>query len=96
MPALYIITGSNGAGKSSIGPDYLPKHIQLNNPVFDGDKLFMEKQGELWRSGVRAQKDNGMTNKSNMPFHHKKIAWALGYLVRTCFVSFSLMGLVFK
>ena len=27
MPGLYIITGSNGAGKSSIGPDYLPAHV---------------------------------------------------------------------
>lgn len=24
MPELFIITGSNGAGKSSIGPEYLP------------------------------------------------------------------------
>ncbi len=57
MPELYIITGSNGAGKSSIGPDYLPEHIRLNNVVFDGDKLFMEKQRELWRNGMRAHKE---------------------------------------
>jgi predicted ABC-type ATPase len=43
MPELYIITGSNGAGKSSVGPVYLPKYIQKNYTVFDGDKLFMHK-----------------------------------------------------
>ncbi|HEX5149857.1 MAG TPA: zeta toxin family protein [Parafilimonas sp.] len=57
MPELYIITGSNGAGKSTIGPFYLPEHIRLQNTVFDGDKLFMQKQGELWRSGIRAHKE---------------------------------------
>lgn len=57
MPELYIITGSNGAGKSSVGPDYLPEHIRQNNTVFDGDKLFMQKQPELWRSGIRAHKE---------------------------------------
>ncbi|KAH0551437.1 hypothetical protein GP486_007347 [Trichoglossum hirsutum] len=50
MPDLYIITGSNGAGKSSIGPDYLPPHILQHGPVFDGDKLFVEKRNELWRT----------------------------------------------
>jgi predicted ABC-type ATPase len=57
MPELYIITGSNGAGKSTIGPDYLPEYIRLQNVVFDGDKLFMEKQRDLWRSGMRAYKE---------------------------------------
>ena len=47
MPELYIITGSNGAGKSTVGPDYLPQHIGQHNTVFDGDKLFMQKQKEL-------------------------------------------------
>jgi predicted ABC-type ATPase len=42
MPSLYIITGSNGAGKSSIGPNYLPENIQKKCIVFDGDKLFMD------------------------------------------------------
>ena len=50
MPELYIITGSNGAGKSSIGPEYLPEQIRLQGPVFDGDKLFVEKRNELWRN----------------------------------------------
>jgi len=44
MPSLHILTGSNGAGKSTIGPDYLPLEIQENCKVFDGDKLFMEKR----------------------------------------------------
>ncbi len=57
MPDLFIITGSNGAGKSSIGPTYLPTHIRQNYNVFDGDKLFVEKQRELWRSGIRAHKE---------------------------------------
>ncbi len=39
MPELYIITGSNGAGKSTVGPNYLPQHIRQHNTVFDGDKL---------------------------------------------------------
>jgi predicted ABC-type ATPase len=44
MPELYIITGSNGAGKSSIGPKYLPQDFKLDGQVFDGDKLFVEKK----------------------------------------------------
>ena len=56
MPELYIITGSNGAGKSTVGPDYLPSHIQRKT-VFDGDKLFMEKRSELWRSGIKSHKE---------------------------------------
>lgn len=57
MPSLYIITGSNGAGKSTIGPFYLPLEIQHDCTVFDGDKLFMQKQSELWKSGIRANKE---------------------------------------
>ena len=55
MPELYIITGSNGAGKSSIGPDYLPESIR-NHGVFDGDKLFVEKRKELWRT-IKSHKE---------------------------------------
>lgn len=55
MPVLIIITGSNGAGKSSIGPEYVPK--RLRNSIFDGDKLFMEKKSEIWASGVRSHKE---------------------------------------
>jgi hypothetical protein len=35
MPELYIITGSNGAGKSSVGRDYLPLHLQQKNILVD-------------------------------------------------------------
>jgi predicted ABC-type ATPase len=52
MPKLVIITGSNGAGKSSIGPEYIPS--KLRDSIFDGDKLFMEKKSEIWASGVRS------------------------------------------
>jgi predicted ABC-type ATPase len=41
VPDLFIITGSNGAGKSTVGGSYLPESIQQNYNVFDGDKLFM-------------------------------------------------------
>jgi len=58
MPDLYIITGSNGAGKSSVGANYLPASIRKNYPVFDGDKLYMTKQKELWSSGIRAIKES--------------------------------------
>ncbi|MGC4101437.1 zeta toxin family protein [Ferruginibacter sp.] len=55
MPVLYIVTGSNGAGKSSVGPDYIPIH--LRNVVFDGDKLFMQKRTELWLNGLKSHKE---------------------------------------
>ena len=56
MPELFIITGSNGAGKSSVGPKYLPDHIRQRGPVFDGDKLFIEKRKELWRT-IKSNKE---------------------------------------
>lgn len=64
MPELHIITGSNGAGKSSIGSNYLPSHIRQQGPIFDGDKLFVEKRNEFWRSGIKSHKEC------------KKLAWA--------------------
>ena len=57
MPALYIITGSNGAGKSTIGPDYLPENIRNNYTVFDGDLLFVKKQRELFPEITRSPKE---------------------------------------
>jgi predicted ABC-type ATPase len=56
MPELYIITGSNGAGKSTVGPEYLPAHIHPAFPVFDGDKLFIQKRNELWKT-IQAPKE---------------------------------------
>ncbi|MBC7934447.1 MAG: zeta toxin family protein [Rhizobacter sp.] len=55
MPELYIITGSNGAGKSSVGPDYIPE--ALRSTIFDGDKLFMQKKSDYWNSGIRSYKE---------------------------------------
>ncbi len=55
MPVLYIITGSNGAGKSSVGSNYIPD--QLRDFLFDGDKLFMQKKSELWRNGIKSIKE---------------------------------------
>lgn len=57
MPELHIITGSNGAGKSTIGAAYLPHYIRTKCTVFDGDRLFMIKQQELWQSGITAIKE---------------------------------------
>ena len=57
MPDLYIITGSNGAGKSTVGPDYLPSEIQQNYSVFDGDLLFVTKQRELFPHQTRSPKE---------------------------------------
>lgn len=55
MPVLYIITGSNGAGKSSVGPDYIPSH--LSGSIFDGDKLFMQKRSDFWVNGIKSHKE---------------------------------------
>lgn len=55
MPDLYIITGSNGAGKSSLGTAYIPESLQ--DKVFDGDKLLMIKKKEFWDSGIKSPKE---------------------------------------
>jgi predicted ABC-type ATPase len=57
LPELHIITGSNGAGKSSVGPEYLPNHIKNSYSVFDGDKLALEKTKELFASKRYSYKD---------------------------------------
>lgn len=46
-PVLFIITGSNGAGKSTVGATYLPAEIQKAYKVFDGDKIALHKRREL-------------------------------------------------
>ena len=56
MPDLYIISGSNGAGKSTIGQDYVPTDVLADSSIFDGDKLYMQKHLELWKSGMRVDK----------------------------------------
>lgn len=57
MPTLYLITGSNGSGKSTVGPDYLPEHIRNAYLVFDGDKLYTTKFKELWPVQMKALKE---------------------------------------
>jgi predicted ABC-type ATPase len=57
MAELYIIAGSNGAGKSTIGPTYLPYINGSQMEVFDGDKLFIDTQKRLWSEGIRAHKE---------------------------------------
>ena len=50
MPNLYILTGSNGAGKSTTGHFYLPGHLkEKKQEIFDGDKLFMQKRKEIYK-----------------------------------------------
>lgn len=59
MPDLYIITGANGAGKSSIGAYYLPKSIRDNYNIFDGDKLFSLKRKEIYKVITPSFKEAG-------------------------------------
>ena len=59
MPDLYIITGANGAGKSTVGFSYLPKVVQENCKVFDGDKLTLQKKGELYKTKTPSLKEAG-------------------------------------
>jgi predicted ABC-type ATPase len=56
MPALFIITGSNGAGKSTVGNTYLPPEIQKDYTSFDGDKLALIKRREF-RKTIKADKE---------------------------------------
>jgi predicted ABC-type ATPase len=58
MPVLFIITGSNGAGKSTVGYTYLPPEIQENYIPFDGDKLAHNKKKEL-RKQIKSDKEAG-------------------------------------
>lgn len=58
MPELHVITGSNGAGKSSVGPEYLPVHIKEVCKVFDGDKLALNKIKELFATKLHSYKES--------------------------------------
>ncbi|MDB5147657.1 MAG: hypothetical protein JWQ57_1677 [Mucilaginibacter sp.] len=55
MPNLYIITGSNGAGKSTAGQDYLPEEILQHYTVFDGDLLYTRKLNELFLAITKSE-----------------------------------------
>lgn len=59
MPDLYIITGANGAGKSTVGYSYLPVVVQKKYTVFDGDKLTLQKKREFYLAGVKSLKEAG-------------------------------------
>ena len=77
MPELYIITGSNGAGKSTIGPDYLPQHIQESCTVFDGDKLFVQKRNEIWRVMQAPKEANKLALEFTRATFEKQVSDAL-------------------
>ncbi|MBI5372857.1 MAG: zeta toxin family protein [Sphingobacteriales bacterium] len=57
MPGLFIITGSNGAGKSTTGRYYLPENIRDNYEPFDGDKLFMQKRKQVYKKVTPSLKE---------------------------------------
>ena len=57
MPDLYILTGSNGAGKSTTGQFYLPKNISNNYEIFDGDKLSMQKHKQIYKIETPSSKE---------------------------------------
>lgn len=64
MPELHVITGSNGAGKSSVGPEYLPTYIRKVCTIFDGDKLALHKTKELFATGRYSHKEaKGLANE---------------------------------
>jgi predicted ABC-type ATPase len=71
MPALFIITGSNGAGKSTVGYTYLPPEIQDKYPPFDGDKLAHNKKREL-RKEVISFKEAGRMADEWLEQHFRK------------------------
>jgi predicted ABC-type ATPase len=55
MPELFVITGANGAGKSTLSKALLPQNLQYL-PVFDGDKLFLEKLSQIFPSHIKSPK----------------------------------------
>ncbi|MBS0031502.1 hypothetical protein ACTJJ0_22695 [Chitinophaga sp. 22321] len=59
MPVLYIIAGSNGAGKSSAGPYLFPQSLIEKHPPFDGDKLKSLKQLEFRKQVGGSYKEAG-------------------------------------
>lgn len=69
MPELHIITGSNGAGKSTVGFTYIPSEILQDHTIFDGDKLFGDKRAELL-------KDKQMTFKEARNLANE---WLIGH-----------------
>lgn len=56
MPDLYMISGSDGAGKSTVGQDFVSANVLEDSLIFDGGKLYMQKHLELWKSGIQVCK----------------------------------------
>jgi predicted ABC-type ATPase len=78
VPELHIITGSNGAGKSTVGADYLPEHVKTNYTVFDGDKLFLQKRRALFPSIAKTHKEaRNMANEWLINYFEELVADAL-------------------
>ena len=55
-PQLFIITGSNGAGKSTYGPALLPTEFNNLN-IFDGDIYYTRKSIEFYKQ-TRSSKES--------------------------------------
>lgn len=72
MPELHIITGSNGAGKSTVGTEYLPTHIINTCTVFDGDKLALQKTKELYATKRHSYKETKALANEWVDDHFKK------------------------
>lgn len=72
MPSLFIITGSNGAGKSTVGYSYLPDVIQETYKVFDGDKEFMTMHRQLLKT-IRSSKEARKIAEEWLHDHFEKL-----------------------
>ena len=72
MPELHIITGSNGAGKSTVGTEYLPSHIRNVCTVFDGDKLALHKTKELYATKLHSYKQAKALSNEWVDVHFKE------------------------
>ncbi len=78
MPELHVITGSNGAGKSSVGSEYLPPHIREVCKVFDGDKLALEKVKELYATKLYSYKESkSLANEWIGDYFHEQVKNAI-------------------
>jgi predicted ABC-type ATPase len=83
MPSLYIITGSNGAGKSTVGPDYLPEEISQHYTVFNGDLLYTRKLNELFPAITMSAKYERKPVLQEVEFHVEREelpAWFTNHL----------------
>lgn len=77
MAGLFIITGPNGAGKSTIGYTYLPQDIQARYPVFDGDKLALQKRRELFKTMKSLKEARNAANEWVDDLFHLQVSSAI-------------------